>query len=263
MPKHRFFVSPEQLMDGVVQVVGENARQIRVVLRLQPGDEIGVLDGTGREYHCVIETVHKDGVVARVSDWVQLDVEPRLHLTLVQALAKGEKVEWVIQHGTEIGVSRFVLVQTERSIVRLSGERERSRIERWKRIAKEAAEQSHRARVPEVEGVYSLADGLARIAHTSILTLHPGAPSLSEWCQHQAWPSDLSVIVGPEGGLTDEEVERCASYGATTVSLMPRILRTETAALVAVSQLLFCESLQSGRASAHALGETVSEAEHE
>ncbi|MGC8783462.1 MAG: 16S rRNA (uracil(1498)-N(3))-methyltransferase [Armatimonadota bacterium] len=241
MPRYRFFVSAEQFSDGIVRILGEDARQIRVVLRLQPGDQIGVLDGSGKEYRCVLESVQKDETVARVDDWVDLDVEPTVHITVVQSLAKGEKIEQVIQHGTEIGVSRFLLVHTERSVVRLAGERERTRIERWRRIAKEAAEQAHRAKVPTVDGVLSLRQALERLAGTSVLALHPegAALSLAQWLRRGALASAVAVVVGPEGGLTDEEVVLCQKQGATTISLMPRILRTETAALVAVSQILF------------------------
>ncbi|GIV19312.1 MAG: ribosomal RNA small subunit methyltransferase E [Armatimonadota bacterium] len=240
MPRHRFFVSAEQFSDGIVRILGEDARQIRAVLRLQPGDEISVLDGSGKEYHCVLESVRKDETVARVGSWVELDVEPSVHITVVQSLAKGEKIEQVIQHGTEVGVSRFLLVHTERSVVRLEGERERSRVERWRRIAKEAAEQAHRAKVPTVEGVLSLQQALEMVTRTSVLALHPdgAALSLAEWLRVGALDSGVTVVVGPEGGLTDEEVVLCREHGATTVCLMPRILRTETAALVAVSQIL-------------------------
>ncbi|MCS6831588.1 MAG: 16S rRNA (uracil(1498)-N(3))-methyltransferase [Armatimonadota bacterium] len=245
MPKHRFFVPPERFCDGVVCIAGEDARQIRTVLRLQPGDEIGVLDGSGREYHCVLESVRKDESVARVHRWISLDVEPRVHITVVQSLAKGDKVERVIQHGTEIGVARFVLVQTERSVVRLHDDQVGKRLERWRRIAKEAAEQAHRAVVPVIEGVTSLHYALEMLNGASVLTLHPdnSAVPLVEWAQYDSFPMRVALIVGPEGGLTDEEVALCARHGAVAVSLMPRILRTETAALVAVSQILFSADL--------------------
>ncbi|GBC95024.1 Ribosomal RNA small subunit methyltransferase E [bacterium HR16] len=241
MSKHRFFVSPEQFSDGIVHITGEDARQIRVVLRLQPGDEIGVLDGSGKEYRCVLESVRKEEAIARIGEQKLPEVEPKTHITVVQSLAKGEKVERVIQHGTEIGVSRFVLVQTERSVVQLNGERERARVERWRRIAKEAAEQAHRAIVPAIEGVTSLRRALEMMSDASILTLHPDGNTLPlvEWIRRRPSSQRVAVIVGPEGGLTDEEVDLCVRYGAVSVSLMPRILRTETAALVAVSQILF------------------------
>lgn len=245
MPKHRFFVSAEQFLDGVVRILGEDARQIRTVLRLQPGNEIAVLDGTGKEYHCVLESVGKDETVARIGRWVDLDVEPTVHITVVQSLAKGEKIEQVIQHGTEIGASRFLLVHTERSVVRLEGERERSRLERWRKIAKEAAEQAHRAKIPGVDGVLSLQQALEQVSTADILTLHPDdtAVSLAEWLKRGALSRNVALIVGPEGGLTDEEVALCQKHGATAVSLMPLVLRTETAALVAISQILFSEQL--------------------
>jgi conserved hypothetical protein TIGR00046 len=172
------------------------------------------------------------------------DVEPMVHITVVQSLAKGEKLEQVIQHGTEIGVSRFLLVQTERSVMRLEKERERARMERWRRIAKEAAEQAHRAKVPAVDGILSLPEALQQVAGASILTLHPdgAALSLAEWLRRGSLDAGVAVIVGPEGGLTNDEVLLCQKHGATTVSLMPRVLRTETAALVAVSQILLCDS---------------------
>lgn len=245
MAKHRFFVSPEQLTNGLVRITGEDARQIRVVLRLRPTDEIEVLDGCGNEYDCVLERVDRDAVIARVRRVVPAIGEPPVHITVVQSLAKGEKVEQVIQHGTEIGVSRFVMVHTERSVLRLDGSRERSRLDRWRRIAKEAAEQAHRARVPAIDGVLSLPGALEVLADTALLLLHPTDSSvpLAEWMRQGSVSVGLSVIVGPEGGFTDEEARLCERHGATAITLMPRILRTETAALVAVSQILVAEEL--------------------
>ncbi len=241
MRKHRFFVSPSQFAGNLVHIVGEDARQIRLVLRLQPGDEIGVLDGSGTEYRCVLKAVGKGEVLAQVCGAVQLAVEPRVDITVVQALAKGEKVEWVIQHGTEIGVSRFLLVETERSVLKLDGHRQQNRLERWQRIAKEASEQAHRARVPDVSGVLSLPEALEECTDAAIAVLHPAHDSLSlaDWMQQSSLLHRVCVVVGPEGGLTDGEVALCEQYGASAVSLMPRVLRTETAALVAVSQILF------------------------
>lgn len=240
MTKHRFFVSPQQFTNGTVRIIGEDARQIRVVLRLQPADEIGVLDGLGNEYRCVLEAVRRGEVIAQVCHKVPIDAEPDVHITVVQSLAKGEKVEQVIQHGTEIGVSRFLIVHTERSVVRLDGERGQRRLERWRRIAKESAEQARRAKVPEIDGVVSLAEALQAVEPARIALLHPSASatSLVEWMQSGDTGKGIAVIVGPEGGFTDEEVSLCEQFGAGLVALMPRILRTETAALVAVSQIL-------------------------
>ncbi len=252
MAKHRFFVSPAQFADSRVYLTGQDARQIRVVLRLKPGDEIAVLDGTGVEYRCVLETVQGAEVVARVGERVPLSVEPRLHITVVQALAKGEKIEQVIQHGTEIGVSRFLLIATERSVLKLDERRGQSRLERWQRIAKEAAEQSHRARIPEVLGIVSLREAMRCCAEASVAVLHPddGAVSLSHWLSGATrFDAGVCVVVGPEGGLTEQEVALCEQHGATRVSLMPRILRTETAALVAVSQLLIWQEVFADRRS--------------
>lgn len=240
MPKHRFFVSPQQFSNGLVRLVGEDARQIRLVLRLQRGDEVGVLDGSGREYRCVLERVTNGEVLARVASWEEPREATEMHITVIQALAKGDKVEQVIQHGTEIGVSRFVLVQTERSVVRLDGERARSRVERWQRIAKEAAEQAHCLKVPQVDGVWSLPYALQQMGAIPLLALHPeeDCSPLVEWMRTRPVPAAVAVVVGPEGGLTEAEVQLCRQHGAECVSLMRRILRTETAALVAVSQLL-------------------------
>lgn len=249
MLKHRFFVSPEEFTDGMVRIVGEDARQIRVVLRLKPTDGIGVLDGMGNEYHCVLEAVRKDEVIAQVLHAITTDTEPDVHITVVQSLAKGEKVEQVIQHGTEIGVSRFLIVHTERSVVHLGGERQRERVRRWQRIAKESAEQSRRARIPEVDGVLSLSQALQRLEGSRMALLHPPAfpASLVEWVQGNGFERDIAVIVGPEGGFTQQEVDLCERLGAKPVSLMPRILRTETAALVAVSQILLFQHLDGRR----------------
>lgn len=249
MAKHRFFVSPFQLTDSVVHIVGEDAHQIRVVLRLRPGDEIAVLDGSGKEYLCTLETVRDGEVRASVHGSRCLHMEPKVFITVVQALAKGEKVDRVIQHGTEIGVSRFLLVDTTRSVLHLDGDREERRLERWRRVAKEAAEQAHRAKIPEVRGVLSLPEALQLLGEAKSAVLHPesAGQSMLQWLRDTDMPRGFAVIVGPEGGFTREEIEVCEHYGAAAVSLMPRVLRTETAALVAVSQILLLEALYGGQ----------------
>lgn len=245
MGQHRFYVPPKGWHGKSVYIYGKDAQQIRVVLRLRPGDTVRVFDGTGVEWSAVLQEVQHDKVVASLHEVVKGCSEPSLHITVVQSLARGDKVEQVIQRGTEIGVSRFVLVEAERSVVRLEGTRAEDRLKRWRRIAKEAAEQARRVVVPAVEGVFPLKEAFVLLQATQKLMLHPmdGAVSLAKWAQQMQGRPHLSLFVGPEGGFSDSEVSLGVAFGALPITLMPRILRTETAALVAVSQLLLLEQL--------------------
>lgn len=213
------------------------------VLRLGPGDEIRLADPRGREASAVLRSVGAEGVSADVSEPHERPAGPRV--ALAQGLARRERMEFVVQKTTEIGVSEILPIAFTRSIVHLDEERGAKRAVRWRRIAGEAAKQSQRADVPDVREPSDL-DGLIAAAASFDVVLLPweeepaGAAGVRDALAAAGADPQTSVLVviGPEGGLTADEVARLREAGARTLTLGERILRTETAAVVAIALVL-------------------------
>ncbi len=242
MSSNRFFVSESGFEGECVRLSPEQAHQVCHVLRLKPGDGIVVLDDSGFEYDAVLLTVAGREAACRITEKRPAGGEPKVQITLFQSLLAREKFEWVLQKGTEVGVARFVPVLTQRSIVR--GKRiEEKKFTRWRRILTEAAEQSHRGRVPQLDREIDFAEAAARLGSFDCSVI--AAPSDSGISLKDALgprverPSSVALLIGPEGGLTDAEIALACEKGAVKVSLGPRILRTETAAVVASALTLY------------------------
>jgi len=211
------------------------------VLRLKAGDGIVVLDGDGSEFDVTLTTVTGGEAVGRIVARRQSTGEPGVQIALFQGLLAREKFEWVLQKGTEVGVARFVPIQTERTLLRARHIDDRKLV-RWQRIVTEAAEQSHRGRVPQIEEAITWPQALSQvggfdrvlIASTSgeTLALNDALPPDGKT------PRSIALLIGPEGGFSDAETAQARDSGAIAVTLGPRILRTETAAIVAPALVL-------------------------
>lgn len=229
MTLRRIHLPPERIEGGRGTLGPEVRRYLADVLRLAPGAAVEVFDGRGGRYAAEIGPGF---------EWVSLgarEVAPAasLDLSLLVALAKGEKMELVVQKATELGVARILPFEAERSVVRLDPARGEERAGRWRRIAAEASRQCGRADVPEVAAPAGLARALEVLAPaTRTFVFHPGGGKLDG-----AAPPSVAAVVGPEGGLTDAEVRTCEEAGARRAALGPRVLRAETAAIVAVALL--------------------------
>lgn len=236
---HRFFVDPEILKGNRVVLPAPQAHQIRKVLRLRPGSPILVLDNSGMEYEVVLRQVDKQQVVGEAIAKRPCPNEPSVHLTLYQALMNRDKFEWVLQKGTEIGVSRFVPVVTQRSLVQ-DVDIKASKQARWHKIITEAAEQSRRGCVPELHPPQTLAQALADYPPQPGLVAWEGSGGLTlpEALAGEERPSHISLFIGPEGGFAIEEVKAAQAAGMKAITLGKRILRAETAALVASALIL-------------------------
>ena len=222
MTIHRFFVDPADVVGDRFALPGPIERQVRSVLRMGDSDRLVLLDGGGTELECRLE-----GDACVVVERRPATGEPRHRLTVGQALLKGDGLEQVVQHGTEIGVARFRLVLTERCVARELSPR---RLERLRTIAREAAEQSERGVVPAVEAPVRLADALAP-GSVLLYERHAGA-------RLGGLPPPSEVHIGPEGGFSPAEVEAAARAGMTIAGLGPRILRSETVAVAAAAVIL-------------------------
>lgn len=227
----RVLVSAADLASGRAVVTGDDHHYLFRVRRLAPGARLVVFDGEGGEADAEVEAVEATQATLRVGS-VRREPAPALHLTVIQGLIKGERMDWCVQKLVEVGADRIILVATERSVVRLDGERAASRQTRMATIAREAAKQSHRAAVPPVE-LLGLDAALAAPAELR-LVCHPAAARPLR--DHLATAArSAAILVGPEGGLAPGEVERAAAAGFEAVSLGHGILRAETAGVAAVS----------------------------
>lgn len=239
---HRFFVRNESLQAEQVVLPGQQAHQICHVLRAKPGDRIIVLDNTGYEYIVTLTDVTAQQVVGQVTDRQRSQAEPRTQITLYQSLLAREKFEWVLQKCTEVGATRFVPMVTERSIVRRADTVTPRRLSRWQRILTEAAEQSGRGIIPQIEAAAPFAhvvSGLANFDRRLIGWPQESGLSLRELLRaSDTKPVTIALLIGPEGGFANEELEAAHAAGAISFNLGPRILRTETAAVVASALIL-------------------------
>jgi len=238
----RFFVEPGLLQGERVVLTGELCRHIATVLRLKEGDTIRLADGTGREAVASITAVEKEGVQVAIRQMAAAAATgntPRI--TVYQGLPKGEKLELILQKCTELGASEIVPFMAARSITRLEGEKLEKRVARWQKIAQEAARQSERGTVPLVDFAPGMAQLLQRGEHDLRLLLweEEEDQSLREVLAATQRPASIAVIIGPEGGLTTEEVAMALAAGYQPVTLGRRILRTETTGLAVVSILQY------------------------
>ncbi|NLD71571.1 MAG: 16S rRNA (uracil(1498)-N(3))-methyltransferase [Chloroflexi bacterium] len=245
---HRFFVPPEWLagrnVGDEVHLAGPVARQLARVLRARPGEHIALLDDTGWAVEAVLQALAPGAATARIVSRTIPPTEPRLELTLYQALPKHRKFDWILQKGTELGVSTFVPLITRHSDVRRGERSPDHKVERWQRILGEAAEQSGRTRRPRVLGVQAFEEA-CEAPPEGVLALMPyegeQEQSLAAVLQRHAAapPRGVRLYIGPEGGYDPQEVAWARDRGVERVSLGPRILRAETAALAAVAIVLY------------------------
>lgn len=254
---HRFFVSPDALRAQPVILTGDQAHQVRRVLRLRLGDRVTLLDGEGWAYDArLIALGETDARFQTVQRW-QAAGEPAVAITLFQAMLKGERFGWALQKGTEVGVSRFVPLVCERNVIDdLDAIDSATKRERWERIIQEAAEQCGRGRLPELLPAQLFAQAVAAPpqpppSRREGIAGGPAALRLIPWEGERAvrlrdalagcnFAEDarIEVFIGPEGGFTEEEVALARRYGVQPVTLGPRILRAETAGVIAAAIIL-------------------------
>ena len=239
----RFTIAPERLDADRVTFDADESHHLARVLRLRPGDTVIATDGAGHDFTVRLESVgaQATGSVLRVA---ARPTESPLALTLVQAIPKGDKMEAIVRAATELGVARVIPAIAERTIIRLEASRWRERARRWQRVAKEAAKQSGRGVIPEVELPRPLADTLALAASVDVaLCVWEGEaqPLAAALAALPDTPRTAGLLIGPEGGLARAEVDAARAAGWRVAGLGHRILRTETAgpAVIAILQSRF------------------------
>lgn len=241
----RIYLPPKHIIPPHISLPDDVAHYLRRVLRLNAGAEFVAFDGSGAEYRAALR-LEGDEASGEIIERLPDRAPQRLHLTLYQGLPKGKKLPLIIQKATELGVARIVPVQTDRATVRLEDKDTEGRRQRWQKVADEAAEQSHRIAAPEIGPVMSWAEALADWRQSSQPGLMPdetlaGQPGhgLRETMERLSHPDSVSVFIGPEGGISPQEAAAGREAGLEPISLGPRILRTETAAIVVCALLLY------------------------
>ena len=219
----------------IVELSPSASQHVGVVLRMQPNDSLVLFCGDNREFSATIDRVDKKKVVVRITDVQEKNCEsPRL-IHLAQAISKGDRMEWVIQKAVELGVASITPLFTTRCVVKLDANRLEKKHQQWQAIAIAACEQSGRNQVPELYPAITLDNFLNRCSAPIRFVLNPhGAIS---WRDYHSSTGDIALLIGPEGGLSDDEITQAQSQGFQSMVLGPRVLRTETAAIAALSVL--------------------------
>ncbi|NOZ49995.1 MAG: 16S rRNA (uracil(1498)-N(3))-methyltransferase [Chloroflexi bacterium] len=223
----RFFVPPPAIRDGKVIFSAGQSRQMRQVLRLQPGAEVLALDNSGVCYWVHLVSITKEGAEGLIRRQEAATGDPGGDLILNLALIRGERFEWVLQKGVELGVTHFQPMLTQRTVRGAPGEQ---KWRRWQRIIQEAAEQCQRATLPKLLPPCSFPQALAAARGQALMPVVAARQPLTAMLHNLQWP--LTLYVGPEGGFAAAEVELAQDAGVHLVGLGRRILRSETAALV-------------------------------
>lgn len=233
MQAHRFHTPADSITGATIQLSAEESHHLCRVLRLREGTTVFAFDGQGREWECEVSASHKSASSLTIRHEVTTPVESPLQLTLAQALVKGDKFDLIVQKATELGVSRIIPLITEQSDIRRGEERSEQRLQRWQRISLEALKQCRRRRLVTIANPLPF-PALCRelTGLPALLFAERGGGSLPVIAD----PSPgLTLCIGPEGGWSDRELELATAAGLSLVHLGPRILRTETAAITAVS----------------------------
>lgn len=241
---YQFFVEPSQIQGKRVVITGGDVNHIKNVLRMKPGEEIAVSNGTdGREYRCGIEEFTEDEVICTLRFVKEDGLELPARVTLFQGLPKADKMEFIVQKMVELGVYRIVPVATKRAVVKLDEKKAKAKVTRWQAIAEAAAKQSKRRIVPQVGEVCTMKEALVQAACMDRklipYELSEGMEKTRKLIEGAAAGEEIAVFIGPEGGFEEEEVAMAMEAGFEPVTLGKRILRTETAGLTVMAWLMY------------------------
>lgn len=232
----RFYLN-QDLEIGMPCALPEELAHHLNVLRMKAGDTITLFNGRGGEYAATLSSLEKRRASADVKTFDAREAEPGHALTLAQALPEGSKMDWIVEKAVELGVTVVQPMLSERSVVRLSEERAAKKLSHWRAIVVAAAEQCGRNRLPVVAEPVSYRNWIAQQdLHPRILLSPRASQSLSDWAKHRP-PQALTLIVGPEGGLSDDEEQSAIANGAVCLSMGERVLRTETAGIAVIAAL--------------------------
>ena len=244
---HRFFVDTRQInpVQNQIIIINEDVKHISKVLRLREKDTVEICDGANMEYICKIQSVGKDNIKLSITEKKQSISEPPIKVMLYHGIPKGNKMDLIIQKTVELGVTEILPVEMKRTVVQFSGGRDKqNKVERWQKIALEAAKQSKRGIIPTVHFPVSFDDALEH-SERNQLNIMPYENEDKKGFKDviKSLNSDnidkVGIWIGPEGGLDEKEVIKASENGTYTITLGPRILRTETAGLTVLSLMMY------------------------
>ena len=236
----RFYVPKEKVKDGYILIDGQEAKHVVTVMRLKENDKVIVFDGTGTEYFGVIENISKIDVKVKIIDKKVSQIQDSVQITLVQALPKKDKMDYIVEKATELGVKKIIPVIAKRTVVIFDDKKRVARKDRWQKIALSAAKQCGRADVPEVSEILNYEDVIKQISEYDICLfawLSEDTIELKESLKDFS-KGKVMIFIGPEGDFTQKEAEAIKKYKNTHyVSLGKRVLRSDTAGLYVISCL--------------------------
>lgn len=231
----RLFVAEELLSGGELTLDEERSHYVRRVLRLNPSDELTLFDGRGGEFSTFITAIDRTGVSVKIGDHAVRDVESPLSIHLLQGVSRGERMDWIVQKATELGVRRITPVLSEFSVVRLDEKKRERRSQHWARIAESACAQCGRNTVPVIEMPRSFDDCLQTGSGPRLrILLQPSAAAITA---QEVPEAGVDLLIGPEGGFSEGEIAQATATGYVACGFGPRVLRTETAAVAAIAVL--------------------------
>ena len=246
----RYFLKNSQFNNDLALITGDDAHHMSRVMRMTIGDQVIVCNEDKNCYYATIKQIKDQEIEVTLDSMIEAQTELPIEVTIAQGLPKGDKFEWVIQKATECGASEFIPLEMERSVVKLDAKKAGKKIERWNKIAKEAAEQSHRQMVPNVTSVQTLKQLLAQASQYDIcLFAYEETAKQGQLAQLKQTLSTIEnhkkllVIVGPEGGISEKEETILLESGFKPCALGPRILRTETAPIYILSAISYALEL--------------------
>jgi 16S rRNA (uracil1498-N3)-methyltransferase len=232
----RFYVAQSLAIGQLLDLPSEVAHHIQVV-RMAPGETLTLFNGEGGEYTAVLTDVQKKRASAEIKVFTPREVELPYAITLAQALPEASKMDWIIEKAVELGVAGVQPLAARRCVVRLSSERAEKKLAHWQGVIVSASEQSGRNRLAQLSEPIEFREWIAQQdLHKRVLLTPRATESLADWARHQPAQA-LTIMVGPEGGFSDEEEADALKHGALPLSIGPRVLRTETAALAALAVL--------------------------
>lgn len=240
----RFFVKTEQIKDEVIIIIGEDVKHIKNVLRRQIGDNLEICNQeTGKTYKCEIVKLNNQEIINHIIEEIT-SVEDKIKVDIYQGLPKADKMELIIQKSIELGANAIIPVEMKRCVVKLDSKSESKKIERWQKIAESAAKQSGRRTVPEIHGIVKVVD-IAKLKdkYDSIIVCYENEKE--NYIKNELLRLKdkqklrIAIVIGPEGGLEEQDVEYLKQNGASVVTLGNRILRTETVALNLLSIIMY------------------------
>ena len=235
MPSPRIYLDAPLGSDAQIQLPEDAARHLVQVLRLGAGDRFTVFNGQGGEFEATLDAVGKRASTARIGAFLDVRRDSPLRVTLAQCVSKGDRMDYAVQKAVELGVAEIQPLLSARSVVRLDEERSEKKLEHWRGVIISACEQCGRTELPLLRPMLSLTQWLEQADPSLRLVLLPGSGESLRSLEAPTRP--LSLLVGPEGGLDDEELREAVRHGCEPISLGPRVLRTETAGVAALAAL--------------------------